>query len=1071
MAIFGESNPLQISQHNVDKILSKHFPLLSDMRDGYFASKATICSERAALLTSAMAKNDRKLFKKLASGEEISSLERADVFAQMLAKKRAIVWHEGKHKDKSPFAGSTTTKRRGVPIYPEAIGLALWPELAGEKESNVSIRKENPYVISKEDLKKLEKVFPEWVEFSIMELARPNCPSQMKLLEALRYILLDKPVCITHTIPDFEEVIKLGFKGLAKKATGLQTDADETSKNQYQAFSRILEALSDFSLRLSKNAKELADATSTSSDDKKRLNEIATVYKTVATEAPTTLREGLTVLWLCWMALHQESPNIAISLGRLDQFLYPLYQEDKKKNNGADDLDFYKKTVELFGHFWLKLGDHVPMVPISAERLFGGSGSNQAVTIGGIERELDSNDKPVNAVNELTYAILDATTLLRLRDPNLNARYHSDEVHGDKYIKRLVDANISTHATPAIHNDRAVIESLISVNRKNGSNDNDVANDARDYGIVGCVEPVSVGRSFTASGAIFINLPAALELALNGGKLRDAAPVHNSPAKGHFSNIEELKAGLEHEVNWLANEATILNNEFGKVYQKFYKAPILSTFFKGTWSSGKDVMSGGATYNASGVTIIGLTDVVDSIAAIDKVVYKDERMKFADFKEYWCSDFSAKNSQNCEMSGIELQALLSNSERTPKFGDHKDALPIACDVAEIVNKAFHEKEHYRQGDYRVGFWSMTTHAGLGRLMKASPNGRSAKAPFPSGITPVSNVTPNLTEVLNSIATIPVTHQSNGAALNIKFTPPFSTPGEYDKVSRAIKAYVKTFFSAGPKKIGGMEIQFNVTHRQDFLDAIVDESRHPELLVRVSGYTAMFVDLNKQMKRELIERTEYQEQPSIKMAVPTPVLPGIPEGVDEQQINEHGQRIRSLLALYLERRLSPDELLDGLLQGLELFLRVERTIHTYSRLNPLSWLDRYWNPFSKLFNPDRLLYNELKGFTACITLIEKQDEKRKNPTGATVVFRDGAMKVYGKPWSKDQWKEDAPWVQVTFADKASLRDYIITSVTLPHETDPLRWLLENKIEVEGNLNLIYRFGYLASELLARVSPQN
>ena len=133
----------------------------------------------------------------------------------------------------------------------------------------------------------------------------------------------------------------------------------------------------------------------------------------VPAQPPRTFWEALNAIWICKIALHQENANLALSLGRLDQILYPLYAQDIQNRTMTVD-----EAMELVGCFWLSMADHVPMIPETGEEIFGGSGSNQAITLGGVDR--DGKD----AVNDLTYVMLRVTELLALRDPNVNARYH-----------------------------------------------------------------------------------------------------------------------------------------------------------------------------------------------------------------------------------------------------------------------------------------------------------------------------------------------------------------------------------------------------------------------------------------------------------------------------------------------------------------------------------------------------------------------------------------------------------------------------------------------------------------------
>jgi formate C-acetyltransferase len=433
--------------------------------------------------------------------------------------------------------------------------------------------------------------------------------------------------------------------------------------------------------------------------------------------------------------------------------------------------------------------------------------------------------------------MLRATELMKLRDPNLNARYYSG-INPPIYLKRICEVNINTGATPAIHNDKAVISTLT----QRGETDEQ----ARDYGIIGCVEPGSNGRSYGHTGAILLNLASILELTLFNGRHRhtgiDMKISKETGDPDGFTTFEQFKNAFKEQAKWMITQATELNNEFGRIHQKFYPTPILSSLFEGPMDKGKDLIYGGAVINSSGAAIIGLADVVDSLSAIQKYVFEDKSITFSDLIKAIESNFEGYK---------ELHTRLMNPDKTPKYGNENNmADDNALWLVKFLNEVFEKIPNYREGFYRVGFWTMTNHAGFGRLLRAIPNGRKDRENFASGITPVSGVTPYLTKTLNSVAKLPNDCLSNGVALNLKYTPEVEM---LDKFAATVEGY---FDDKNEGSEGGMEIQFNITSRETFEDARVNPENHRELLVRVSGYTAYFIDLNPQMQKEIIERTEY-----------------------------------------------------------------------------------------------------------------------------------------------------------------------------------------------------------------------
>jgi formate C-acetyltransferase len=823
-------------------------PCVANLREAYFKAVPEVCIERPRLVTRFSA--EMGLFDK----KRISILDKARVYRQVLENRTVVVQHasaydENLHpfeiRERSLFAGSTTSKFKGVPLYPEFLALTLWPELW-----TLPRRQSNPFQITEAEIEELNfKIFPRWIDNNITELARKRCfeenlakygrpryAPELKLLERLVFFLASKPECISHTIPDFSRAIALGLRGVIEDAQNRQAKAsDQPAKDFYAAIAEVLEGIIRYSRKLAGRAREMA-AHEANPASRKELSDIAEIHERVPEYPARTFREALTTVWICWTAIHLENPNIGLSLGRLDQVLYPAYRRDI--DSGALSIE---QAIELLCCLWLKIGDHVPSIPNAGQQLFGGTGSNQAITIGGVDRAGQ------DAVNDLTYVILRATELMKLRDPNLNARYYVG-VNSKDYLRRLCEANINTGATPALHNDRAVIRALTAKG--------DGLEHARDYGVIGCVEPGSNGRFYGHSAAILMNLTSVLDLTLFNGRHRHTGmKLLISKETGdprQFKSFEEFKSAFHEQARWLIGQCTTLNNLLGRIHQDFYPTPILSSLFEGPMAKGKDLIEGGAVINSSGAAIIGLADVADSLSAIQKHVFLDRTVTMAALLAAIEDD---KNFEGQEA----LQKRLANPAKTPKYGN-EDPLADAnvAWLVEMLNSEFGAIENYRGGRYRVGYWTMTNHAGFGRLMGALPNGRKAHENFASGITPVSGATLALTPALNSVASLRPECLSNGVALNIKYTPEV---GQRDRMLGNFVAAVEGYFH--PREgdgQGGMEIQFNITSHDTFVDAAAHPENYPELLVRVSGYTAYFKDLNPQMQQEIIERTEYVLSP-------------------------------------------------------------------------------------------------------------------------------------------------------------------------------------------------------------------
>jgi formate C-acetyltransferase len=326
----------------------------------YYYSRAApeICAERPRRLTEYYKKN--RLFRKMSRKEPISVLDRAKAFKYVFENIDVVVTHDKAYenvappnetpdlqkfdvRDSSPFAGSTTTKFKGVPIYPEFFGQMLWPEL-----HTMGTREANPFHIDEADIDRLNwDIFPNWMEYTPLEIVRSRHYSStngekglndLKLMQNIVFFITSKACLISHTIPDFSGPVNLGMNGMIEEAEKKRDATNDKSKVEfYSAVIEVLEGIIIYAGRLADQAhKEMKEAEAANDGDKaKRLREIERIYRRVPANPAETFREGLTTIWMCWMALHVENTNVALSLGRLDQLLYPLYKKDIEK--GRED--------------------------------------------------------------------------------------------------------------------------------------------------------------------------------------------------------------------------------------------------------------------------------------------------------------------------------------------------------------------------------------------------------------------------------------------------------------------------------------------------------------------------------------------------------------------------------------------------------------------------------------------------------------------------------------------------------------------------------------------------------------
>ncbi len=788
-----------------------NLPLLKQLRAGLLEKKPEVCIERARYFTKYLEK---------APEEEPAELRYANAVNYFLSEKAPLFF------DDNLLAGTTTSKTFGAPVYPEfATGLAIWPEL-----DTISTRKKNPLILTKEEAEELNfDIYPYWMKRNVLEYTRKKHgnPKCMRIFERIVFFLATKAGCISHTVPCYRVALEKGVEYIiedaASREAALKNEAslDDEKRRKvefYQAIQKAMEGVIAYAQNLSKEAARLAEK---EQDPTRKENflKMAEVCSQVPAKQARTFREAVNSIWIVQVAIHAENINMAMSPGRLDQVLYKYYKEDIDK--GALTV---KEAMELVGCLWLKLNDNTNLVPETAEELWGGAGTVPAVTVGGV----DENGE--DAVNDLTYIMLRVTELLKTRDPSLNARYHYEK-NSKEYRNRVAGVIVNTKAVPAFLNDVVNVEVL----RNQGTD----LKHARDYAVIGCVELGVPGRSYDASSAIMLNLVSVLELALNNGKRpvtgdEQIGPVTGDPS--HFDSFEQFWGAFKSHFVWLAGKAIELNEYFGRVYQEILPSPLLSAFFEGPMEEGNDLIFGGAIYNSSGATHIGFADTVDSLNAIKQAVFIDKKYSFAEIKKALEANFEGYE---------KLHAYLVN--KTPKYGrDEPIAKENSQKLIRFIYDFYQRHVNYRGGKYRPGYWTMTNHAGQGKLSGALPNGRKARQVFASGITPVSQAAGDLTTSLKMIGGLESICIASGEALNLKY-PSVPTEEDIETLGQAVQAYFV---------IGGLHVQFNIMSYDDLIKAKENPEDYPELLVRVSGYSAYFKDLNEAMKDEIITRTAY-----------------------------------------------------------------------------------------------------------------------------------------------------------------------------------------------------------------------
>jgi formate C-acetyltransferase len=732
--------------------------------------------------------------------------------------------------DHELIVGNPSAWRVGAPIHPDLGGLLMLPEIRG-----ISGRSRNPMGIEPPQLEELEKeIFPFWFNRSVLALTPllSNDPELFNTMLEGRYFILTQFSGVSHVTPDYPSVLRLGFNGIAgqireqleKVKSNLEACAGAAEsqllkqKQQfYEAAMVCAEAAADYGKRWSKFLEREAAVT----DDAVRRQELlglSEVFNRVPAEPAGTFYEALQCVFITHVMLHYESFQHGISFGRMDQYLYPFYKRDIESGRLTRS-----QAGELLGCFIAKAGELLPLFFDRATEYFSGLSSASGITLGG--RTADGSD----GVNALSYLFLQAYDQVRLRQPNFHVRVNQDTPVA--FTDLCCEVLKKGGGLPAFFNDNEIPRAL----EKSGID----KKHAEDYAIVGCVEWGVPGKSFPAAGAIFVNVPMALHLALHKGKYNGLQFGPQTDDIGALKDMGAIVDAFKIQLQNMVRRATEGNNAIERAHAIYRPTPFLSTIVDGCIEEGREINAGGARYNSTGCQGVGLADTVDALTAIEHVVFNESRLSLDEMIRAVDADFAGN---------AELNAIVLN--RIHKYGENEERPNYyARLVSGVYTGLVAQCSNPRGGKYFPGFWSMTTHQGFGARTGALPGGRRAGQPLANGISPCNGRDRNgPTASLSSAACVDNSLVANGYALNEKLDLALIRDPSRN---RLIESLISGFFASG-----GMQVQFNIVDPAMLIDAKEHPDQYRGLVVRVSGYSAYFNDLTESMKDELIQRTSH-----------------------------------------------------------------------------------------------------------------------------------------------------------------------------------------------------------------------
>lgn len=722
----------------------------------------------------------------------------------------------GVEKEELIVGNRTKGVRYGV-VFPES-GCS-W---INKEFETLPTRPQDKFRIKKEDVKEFKEIiYPYWQDRSLEDVIKENYGEEINAIAKVVKIN-QKDHAQGHICPDTKTWLELGPKGLMTKAYEKLKNCDENQKEFYECTIIVLEGVCHFMMRYHDYILTMLE--SLEDDNKKSLQRVADICANLASRPAQSFHEAVQSLWFLFVVLHMESNASSFSPGRMDQYLYPYYQKDIEKG-----IISKQEALEILECLWLKFNQIVYLRNQHSAKYFAGFPIGFNIAIGGID------ENGCDIYNELSLLLLKAQYHLGLPQPNLSVRLNKNSSH--ELIQEAIKVVAKGSGMPQFFNDEAIVNSMIKdlgIEEK----------DARNYAIVGCVELTTHGNNLGWSDAAMFNLNKALELTMNHGKcLLTNEPIGlDLGSIETYESFENLENAFQKQIDYFIEKMMKAEIVVEKAHQDCLPTAFLSTVIDSCLEKGVDVTRGGAKYNLSGIQMIQIANLADSLAAIKELVYDEKMITRHELLEALQADFK----------GYEIiQTMLLN--KVPKYGnDVKWVDELGAKWAGYFRERMKDYTNYRGGLYHTGMYTVSAHVPMGENVGASPDGRNALTPLADGgMSPVyGRDMAGPTAVLKSVSRMKDSYTTNGGLLNMKFLPEFfKTETGMMKFENFLRAFVDL-------KIP--HIQFNVVRREDLLDAKLHPEQHRSLTIRVAGYTAYFVELAGKLQDEIIERTAYED---------------------------------------------------------------------------------------------------------------------------------------------------------------------------------------------------------------------
>ena len=828
-------------------------PRISKLVEALFEKMPQIEADRAVLLTESYRSTEN----------EPIITRRAKAFKHILEHIPIVI------RENELIVGSATRAPRGCQVFPEY----SFEWLEAEFET-VEHRVADPFYISEDTKDALREAYKYWKGKTTSELATSYMTEEAKA--AIDHNIFTPGNYfyngIGHLTVDYPKILAVGYQGIIAEAKAelariRQGDADYSRRRHFlDAVIMSCEAAIKYARRYSDLAASMAK-TASDIGRKKELEEIAAICSRVPGEGARSFREACQSFWFIQMLLQIESSGHSISPGRFDQYMYPYYKKDLDAG-----LLTREAAQELMDCIWVKLNDLNKVRDAASAEGFAGYSLFQNLIVGGQDKY------GRDATNDLSFMAITATEHVFLPQPSFSVRVWNGSPH--EFLIRAAELTRTGIGFPAYYNDEVIIPSLQSRGL--------TLEDARDYNIIGCVEPQKAAKTDGWHDAAFFNMCRPLEMVFSRGADKGVQIGPATPDVATMKTYEEFEQAYRAQMNYFIELMVNADNAIDLAHGERCPLPFQSCMVEDCIKRGKSLQEGGAIYNFTGPQGFGIANVTDALYAIKKLVFEEKKYTLSFFKEAlennygkdMDSSMATKLTQQIAASLVEsgkdltaediknvyltvkanhadgeskkkYEQLLADITAINKFGNDNDEVDtFAREIAYTYTKPMEGYKNPRGGSFQAGLYPVSANVPLGAQTGATPDGRLAYTPIADGVSPAAGRdVKGPTAAANSVSRLDHYIASNGTLFNMKFHP---SALEGRSGLESFVALVRGYFDQK-----GSHMQFNVVSRETLRDAQKHPEKYKSLVVRVAGYSALFTTLSKGLQEDIINRTEQQ----------------------------------------------------------------------------------------------------------------------------------------------------------------------------------------------------------------------